>query len=219
MARRPKRRNTALKFYTNGRAAKSLHGLTDLADKVLSAFDSAVQRATVGLHRRAGPAVSRAVRENYGLKRSTLAAPGMFRVEQNTSSKGDYLSIWASTRGLPLVDFGGRWGGLGSAGATAEIERGQRQIYHGAFMAKGRIRGQEQSLIYRRIKGKKRLQTYGYHKGKTREPIRALRGPSPFEMVSGVGGYPATLRTKQTILAELTAFYTTELQRQFKLKR
>ena len=60
---------------------------------------------------------------------------------------------------------------------------------------------------------------YGRYKGKLREPIRQLRGPSPFEMVSGAGGYPAPLRTHRTILAELSAFYINELQRQFKLAR
>ncbi len=219
MARRSNRRNSALKFYTSGKAAKSLHGLTDIADNVLSSFDTAVQSATAGLKRRAGPAVSRAVRENYGVTRSTLAQPGMFRVELGSQAKGDYLSIWASTRQLPLADFGGRWSGPSSPGATAEIERGQRKTYTGAFMAKGRIRGQERPLIYTRIKGKKSVQKYGRYQGQMREPIRALRGPSPFEMVSGVGGYPAPLRTRQTILAELSAFYVNELHRQFKLKR
>lgn len=216
---RSSRRNSALKFYTSGKAAKSLHGLTSLAGSVLSSFDTAVQRATVGLKRRAGPAVSRAVRENYGVNRSTLAQPGMFRIEQGSGPKGNYLAIWASTRRLPLVDFSGRWSGPSSTGATAEIERGRRKAYIGAFIAKGRIRGQVRPLIYTRIKGKKVVQKYGYHEGRMRESIHVLRAPGPFEMISGVGGYPVTLNTRRTILAELAAFYTTELQRQFKLKR
>ena len=219
MARPPKHRNRALTFYVNGKTGKSLHGLTDVAGRVLSAFDTAVQRATVGLKRRAGPAVSRAVRENYGIKRTTLSGSHMFRIDEGARKQGDYISIWASTRQLPLIDFGGRWSGPGSPGATAEIERGMRKTYTSAFIAPGRIRGQQGPVIYSRLKGKKAVQKYGRYKGQMREPIRVLRGPSPFEMVSGVGGYPATLRTKQTILAELTAFYTTELQRQFKLTR
>ncbi len=219
MARTKNRRNSAFKFYVNGKAAKSLHGLTDVAGGVLSAFDTAVQRATVGLKRRAGPAVSRAVRENYGLKRTTLSGSEMFRIEEGTLKKGGYLSIWASTRELPLIYFGGRWSGPGSPGATAEIERGMRKTYTSAFIAPGRIRGQERPVIYTRLKGKKAVQKHGRYKGQTREPIRVLRGPSPFEMVSGVGGYPHTLRTKKTILAELSAFYTPAQQRQFKLKR
>ena len=55
------RRNSALKFYVNGRRAKDLHGLTGVAGRVLSSFDTAVTRAVVGLKRRAGPAASRAV--------------------------------------------------------------------------------------------------------------------------------------------------------------
>lgn len=216
---RSNRRNSALKFYLNGKAAKSLSGLTDPAGRVLSAFDTAVQRASIGLKRRAGPAVSRAVRENFSIKRNALSGQNLFRIEEGTSSKGDYLSIWASTRKLSLIEFDGRWGGPKTPGATASIEKGRPQTYTGAFIAPGHIRGKPRPVIYSRIRGEKKVVKYGRYKGKLREPIRQLRGPSPFEMVSGVGGYPAPLRTHRTILAELSAFYINELQRQFKLAR
>lgn len=217
---RPSRRNSGLKFFVNGKAAKSLHGLADVVGKALSRYDTAVQRATVGLKRRAAPATNRAVIENYNVKRSTLTSAGAYRVEEGIGRKGDYLSIWASTRALPLIEFGGKWGGPSTTGATAEIVRGQRKTYTHAFIATGSLRGtQGKKVIYTRLRGQKKKQNKGYHAGKVREPIRQLRGPSPYEMLSGIDGHRAALNTRRAVLAELTDYYIGELQRQFALSR
>lgn len=213
-------KNRALTFYTSGRFGQSLEGLQDIAGQALSRFDTAVERAVIGLKRRASPAVSRAVRENYNIGRGHLA--DAFRIEEGTRRKnGDlsgYIAIWASTRQLPLAYFGGRWGGRNTTGATAEIARGSRKTYTSAFMAPGRIRGKAQDLIYTRIKGRKTIQKYGRYKGRMRESIRAMRGPSPFEMLSGVDGYTASIRTRDALLSEMRDFYINELRRQFALR-
>ena len=131
------RRNSALKFYVNGRRAEDLHGVTDVAGRTLSRFDVAVTRAVVGLKRRVTPAASRAVREEYGVKAGALSKG--FKVQSGArgrrGDRSDYVSLWASTRRIPLLDFGGRWSGPRSRGARASIERGKSKVYDSAFLA------------------------------------------------------------------------------------
>lgn len=217
---RVRSRNRALTFYTSGRYGKSLEGLQDIAGQALSMFDTAVERAVVGLRRRVGPAVNRAVREHYNVKRALLTES--FRVQDGSVRKhgnvSGSISVWASTRKLPLVMFGGRWGGRRTAGATAAIVRSQRKTYAGAFIATGRFRGETMPLIFTRIKGEKQIQHRGYHRGKLRESIRALRGPSPFEMISGVGGYTASVNARDQVMEEMRTYYINELRRQFALR-
>lgn len=214
MASRVSRRNSALKYYVNGRTARDLHGLTDLAGNVLSAFDSATQKAFVGLQRRAGPAASRAVRQHYNLKASSLSAK--FRVETGTKGhytgtrdRDEFLSIWASTREISLIEFGGRWTGRRSAGATAGIERaGGAKVYGSAFIAT--IQGRRAIRVRRFNAGSGKR--YG------RGPVRILRGPSPFEMLAGVS-QGASRKVRDQVLDELHTFYTSELGRLWRLTR
>ena len=203
------RRNSALKFYVNGRRAKDLHGLTGVAGRVLSSFDTAVTRAVVGLKRRAVPAASRAVREEYGVKASALSQ--RYRVQTGIrgrrGDRSDYLSLWASTRRIPLLDFGGRWSGPRSKGATARIERGKSKVYDSAFMAT--IQGRR-AIRVRAFNG-----TSGKRHG--RGPVRMLYGPSAFEMVSGLD-HRGSVAAREQVIEELRTFYVAELRRQFKLQ-
>lgn len=202
-------RNSALQYYVNGRRAQTLHGLADALGNPLDAFDTAVGRAIVGLKRRALPAVSRAVRDNYNVKASELAAK--YRVEMGLKGRrGDrdeVLSIWASTRGISLIHFSGRWRGRRSAGATAAIAKGGAKTYEGAFIA---------TVQGRRAIRVRQFESTG--RRAPRGPLRMLRGPSPFEMLSGLDHRPS-LATKDAVLLELTTFYTGELRRQFRLSR
>lgn len=207
------RRNGALKLFVNGRRARDLHGLADPLGNLLSAYDLSTTRAVAGLKRRALPAVSRAVRANYNIKARDLS--GKYRVEMGTrgrrGDKDDFLSIWASTRRTPLLAFGGRPGprpGVrGTPGARAAVTRGSAKSYDGAFIA---------TVQGRRAIRVRRLESTGRRAG--RGPLRMLRGPSPFEMLSGLDHAPSQA-TQRAVMSELTVFYTAELRRQFRLTR
>ena len=202
-------RNSALQYYVNGRRAQSLHGLADAVGNPLDAYDTAVVRAIIGIKRRALPAVSRAVRANYNVKAGELT--GKYRVEMGLKGRrGDrdeVLSIWASTRGISLIHFGGRWRGRRSPGATAAIAKSGAKTYDGAFIA---------TVQGRRAIRVRQFESTG--RRAPRGPLRMLRGPSPFEMLSGLDHRPS-LATKDAVLLELTTFYTGELRRQFRLSR
>lgn len=212
MARtRISRRNSALTLFVNGRRAQDLHGLADDVGNPLSAYDLAVQRAKAGLVRRAGPAASRNIRAQYNVKAGALT--NKLRVEEGTRGRrgdeDDLLSIWASTRRISLIDFGGRWNGRRSPGATAQVQRtGGRRVYSHAFIAtvKGRraIRVRTTDSTGRRV---------------GRGPLRMLRGPSPYEMLSGITGEHPSLEARRATVAELMAFYASELRRQYQLQR
>lgn len=203
------RRNSALKFYVNGRRAQDLHGLTDVAGRVLSSYDTAVTRAVVGLRRRAVPAASRAVREEYGVKAGALTQRYQVQtgVRGRRGDRSDYLSLWASTRRIPLLDFGGRWSGRRSRGASASIERGRSKVYDSAFIAT--------------VQGRRaiRVRAFDGSRGKRhgRGPLRMLYGPSAFEMVSGLD-YRGSISAREIVMDELRTFYVAELRRQFKLQ-
>lgn len=205
------RRNSAFTFYVNGRRARDLHGLADDVGNPLDAYDVAVQRATAGLVRRAGPAASRNIRAQYNVKAGALR--GKLRVERGLrgrrGDRDDLISIWASTRRIPLLEFAGRWRGRKSTGATAQIQRDEgRKTYGSAFIAT--VRG------LRAIRVRSRDST-GRRVG--RGPLRMLRGPSPFEMLSGIGGNAGARKVRQETTDELRTFYLGELRRLFSLRK
>lgn len=207
---RASRRNGALKFFVNGRRAQQLDGLADPLGNMLSRFDVATSRALVGLKRRAGPAASRGVREQYNLKARSLS--GKFRIEEGSQGtsrdRDDFISIWASTRRISLIDFGGKWRGRKSEGATAAIAQGGGKTYAGAFIAT--------------VQGRRaiRVRSFDAARGRRagRGPLHMLRGPSPFEMLSGLDHGPSRA-VHAAVLSELRVFYTSELRRQFALSR
>lgn len=217
-------RNSAVKFYTSGKIAKDLHGVTDSVNGVLKAWDTAAQRAVSNLRRRAVPAGVRAVRENYNVKASTVRS--RVRLEGGTrrpkrADRSDFISIWASTRRLPLLEFAGRWGGPRTKGARAQVVRGQSKVYAGAFIAGVGWRGVsgravKADTVSRGIF----VRSYDSGRGKRvgRGPLQMLRGPSVFEMLSGLNHAPAR-RSRDAVLEELTTYYRSELRRQWALQR
>ena len=217
MATRIRNRNSAIKFYLNGRRARDLHGLTDLAGGLLDAYDTSVVRAATGLVRRAEPAAKRNIRAVYNVRAGALA--GKFRIDEAAKGRrghrDDLISIWASTRDLPLMEFGGRWRGPArrrngrvAPGASAEIVRGKRKTYDSAFVA---------TIAGRRAI---RVRSYDSSRGRRhgRGPVRMLRGPSPFGMLSGIDYEPAR-QVRDATLSDLVTFYFAELKRQFRLNR
>jgi len=126
------RRNSALKIYVNGRVADGFYGLSKRVGQTVSRMSVASQRAQASLARRVQPLTKREVRKVYGIKASALTS--RMRLETGTRKQSDYLSIWASTRKLPLIDFGGSWGGR----RTRRVHRHRGVAWHVRWRSEGR---------------------------------------------------------------------------------
>lgn len=200
-------RNSAFTITYNGKRANSFYGLAERVGQAVSRFGTAESRAKVSLMRRVQPLASRLVREHYNVPAGTLR--GSTRLVDGTHRDGDYLSLWASARRLSLIEFGGRWGGRTTPGATAEVLRSQRRTYQGTFIAT--------------VKGVKAIRARTYQNGRRapRGPLTMYRGPSVLEMLrpgDTPGPYQqASLAIARGLTTQLTDFYIAELRRQFSL--
>jgi len=163
----------------------------------------AADRAGVGVVRKAQPVARRDIRERYGVKSSQLT--GAIKGTHARDSKGHaYVGVWASSRQISLLHFGGRWRKK-SAGATAAVKPGQRKTYDSAFI----------TTIEGRTAIRVRAHTAGPgSKRHGRGPLRMLRGPSPFEMLLG-----QHMANGDKIAGKLLEFYSTEIARQIDLIR
>lgn len=161
-------------------------------------LNRSVQRTLTGAKRRFEPAAKRVIRASYNVKARDLA--GKFRVRTGSDTAGEFVALEASTKGIPLIDFGGRWRGRRTAGATAEVRRGQRKTYASAFIAT--FNGRKRLLARQLIRG-------GGGRRDPRNKLRSLLGPSPFQMTEGDNDNNA-----QLIATEVRAFISTELERQ-----
>lgn len=181
------------------RLAARLNGVSEksirLADK----------RALSNIRRRFEPAAKRAVREVYTVRAGDLA--GKFQIRPGSDGEGEYLALHASPRKLPLILFGGRWGGRKTKGATAQIQRRGRKVYASAFIAM--------------VGGQRRLVVRQYSRDATtpsgrdpRNKLRSLTGPSPWQMVMGEGEVVAS-----GLAREMTQYRRDELLRQLELAR
>lgn len=200
--------NRAIKVFTNGRRSDGQSKLAERVGQVVKRADQAAKLASAGAARRAPPVAKQAILTTYGIGASRVTSTIKAEV------KPSMIVMYASTRRFPLSQFGGTWRGPKSEGATAAVSRGQKKTYPGAFMAKGRIGGREEKVIYKRIglPGEKKMQKYGRHKGKLRQPIAVLRGPSTHEMISNPVGAGSIKNTTIRVVAE---FYVAELRRQY----
>lgn len=165
-------------------------------------LNRAAQRAGVGVVRKAQPIAKRDIRERYGVKASLLN--GTLKATQaNDRQHRPYIGVWASSRRISLIHFGGRWRKK-SKGATAAVKLGQRKTYDSAFIAT--------------VEGRKAVRVRSYRAGSLkrhgRGPLRMLYGPSPFEMLLG-----EHLRNGERIAGKLLEFYSTEIARQIELIR
>lgn len=212
------RRNSAVKIYVNGSTANDLYGLAKRVGQQVSRLSAAAQRAQSSLARRVQPVAKREIRKVYGVKASLLN--GRMRLETGTRSQSDYLSLWASTRKVSLLEFGGRWRGVKSAGATASILLGSSKTYTSAFIANVGWRGSSGQAvkadtvsrgIYVRQRGPDGKR-YG------RGPLKRLYGPSVFEMIGTSPKAHSADTVRAAIVPQLQDFYVTELSRQIALE-
>lgn len=165
------------------------------------------KKAVATVRRRFEPAAKRLIRENYNVKAKDLA--GKFSVEvSELAGAGTVLRLRASTSKTPLAEFGGQWGGRKSPGATAAIGKGQgRKVYHEAFIAT--IDGRRRMLV--------RQFSRDSHLKSGRDPrnkLRRLSGPSPYQMVRGVGDDNA-----QRLSREMNELRANEIVRLLRLTR
>lgn len=189
-----------VRFYTNGKRADDAYGLSKHVGAIVKRTDAARKRAFASTARRA-PVLAKAM-----MTAGFNVPAGEVTNKVHVYDTGDTLHVNASVRKFPLSLFGGQWGGPTSPGASASVRVGQSEVYPGAFMAAGRYMGRALDLIYRRVRGSRVVQKYGRYKGKVREKIQALRGPSPYDMLtmiergtargkSGAGDYHRELRS------------------------
>lgn len=209
MARRlPNKKQQAVRFFTNGVRANNAYGLFEHVGQIVRRSDVAQKRAAATTARRAQPIAREEV-----LKRFTLR-PGQLNGKFRTVTTGDSIRLFASERRVSLIAFGGKWGGIKTEGATAEIQRGKRETFPQAFI--------------RTVQGLRAIRVRSFKGGKRapRGPLTMLRGPSPKDMVTGLrtdaetrspeGRYPDP--PAQHILARLTAEHVAELKRQLALE-
>lgn len=170
-----------------------------------TAIAKADGKAIATVRKRFGPAASRAIRDVYNVRASDLK--GRFTVRSGMDENGEYLSLHASTKALPLIGFGGRWGGRKTVGATASIQKEKRKTYASAFIAK--------------VGGQRRLVARQFSRDATapsgrdgRRKLRTLTGPSAYQMVMGEGEVTAA-----RLAREMNEFRGTELIRQLQLAR
>ncbi len=202
-----------VKFFTNGRRADSAYGLSEQVGRIVRRTDVARRRAVVSTSRRAGPLAREVLASEYTIDTRHLA--GKVKVYDT----GDTLHVNASVRRFPLSLFDAHWGGRSTAGATVATRRGQSKTYAGAFIATGRYRGKRQPTVYTRVAGRKRVMQHGRYKGKLRETIRALRGPSTYDMLTEIErGSAAGKSGSGTYTRALRTYYVSELRRQYALE-
>jgi hypothetical protein len=212
------RRNSAVKIYVNGSTANDLYGLAKRVGQQVSRMSSASQRAQSSLARKVQPVAKREIRNVYGVKAGILN--GRMRLETGTRGKGDFLSLWASTRKVSLLEFGGRWRGVKTPGATASILLGTSKTYDSAFIANVGWRGGsgqavKADTVSRAIYVRKRGPD-GKRFG--RGPLKRLYGPSVFEMIGTSPKAHSADTVRAAIVPQLENFYVTELSRQIALE-
>lgn len=204
-----KRRDTSIRFYVNGKRAEDAYGLSRRVGNVVKRVDAAKKKAVASTVRKVSPYVKQAIAPVYSIAPSKLTDRVRVQVTPDT------IRISASASKFSLVEFQGKWGGRASAGATASIVVGRQKTYAGAFISPGRLRGSDTKLIYART-GQKKVQKYGRYKGKNRESIRALRGPSTAGMLSDTSHGEGV---RPTVVRALVDFYINELKRQYALEK
>jgi hypothetical protein len=189
------RKQRVARVYVNGKRADDFHAMSDRIGRVVKASEDVPRKALASTRRRAVSFANRLVRESYNVRARDLS--GRITTESTRTS----LTVYAWRRKLPLINFGGRWGGPSSPGATVEVVRGQRVTLAGAFIRPSRARGEAQAgnVIYKRV-GVREVQKFGRYKGRVRESIAQLWGPSVHNMINGripnpiVRGHEASLQ-------------------------
>lgn len=198
-----------VKFYTNGKRADNAYGLSEQVGFIVKRADAARRKAVVSVSRKAQPLARKLVLGAFKIRSRDLTG------KVTVYDTGDTLHVNASVKKFPLALFAARWGGHSTAGATAEIRRGDPKTYAHAFIAKGRYLGQTTNLVYARDRTARKVRmAYGSHAGELRQPIRALRGPSVYDMLTSIERDTAAGKGgRGEYTRELRKFYVSELRR------
>jgi hypothetical protein len=139
-------------------------GFTQLAGATAKAEARAVNRAGTSVL----TAQTRAVTQRLNVRVSRIREAT--KISRRATPDAPSIVIRVEQRPIGLIEFGGRWRGMKSEGASAQVFRDKgRHTYTGTFIAIGR-NGNRQ-IFSRKIVGGKRA---------GRLPIRALYGPSAF---------------------------------------
>lgn len=204
------RSRQVVKFYTSGKRFAQQFGLPDYVRGIVTRYDTAKSEAVAVVSEQAAARAQAMLLANYTIPESELA--GRLR----TANTRDAFRLFASSLRFPLSLFKGSWAGPGSAGATAEIVKGRQKTYAHAFISPGRFRGRTIPMIYTRIGGKTRMK-HGRYTGQLREPIKALRGPSTYQMVIGTdqGGTEKYVPLREPLSKELRDLYLAEVARRY----
>ncbi len=146
---------------------RALQRLRDTPKKA----EQAVQRARSTLARRLPVQARRDLQSEYALP-ATRIAQGL-----SVRATAESIELIGAKRGIGLIAFTGRWGGLKSAGASAQVFVDEsRHIYGGTFIARGN--GGNRQIFSRAVTGSRRA---------ARLPIRTLYGPSVAHMLRRAG--------------------------------
>ncbi len=123
-------------------------------------------------------AEARAVVQRVNLKVSRVKEA--VRVAQKATPDRPQIIIEARrTRAIGLIEFGGTWRGLKSAGASALVLREEgRHTYAGTFIAAGL--GNNRQIFDRKRSAPKQLVKSGRNAGKMKQPLKTLYGPSVY---------------------------------------
>lgn len=183
--------------------------LAKIAARVNGLSDESIRKADklalAGVRRKFEPEVKRVIREQYNVPLRAIS--GKFRIVGGSDAQGEYLALQGAVKRVPLAEFGARWGGRRTAGATATILRGQTKTYTSAFI---RVIGGQREVLARQFSADSNSPS-GRH---PREHLQRLRGPSPAEMARGIDNVNAA-----RIAESMTAYRLTELTRQLQRAR
>lgn len=150
----------------------------------------AVKRSVSTLGRRIPVEARRDIQEEYALKASRVNA-GL-----TTRTTADSVVLTGSARAIGLIEFGGKWSGPKSAGATAGVFAGKgRHNYGGTFIAKGKS-GNRQIFSRALVGGGKRA---------PRLPLETLYGPSVAGMLRKPGREARLTDIAENILSSESA--------------
>lgn len=160
-----------------GMAKFDISGIARMAKRVADTAreaDKAVSRATATLRRRLPVEARRDIQEEYNLP------AGRIRRGLTSRTIDGGVELTGSARGVGAIEFGGRWRGRKSDGATYMIRHGgDNSPLPGSFIAT-LLNGNRQ-IVER--KGPKQRMTKGVNKGRMKQPLQVVYGPSVAQML------------------------------------
>lgn len=166
-------------------ARRNIMALTRDAEKI-------EQRAIGTLRRRLPVQARRDIQQEYAIKADRL------RKDLKVRETPHGLTMLGEWRGIGLLNFAGTR--LTRKGVSAAPIKGRRRLYPSAFQA--RLLGGNTQIVQR--KGAARVMKDGRYKGKRKQPIEPVYGPTAAQMLAG-GRRPYRLAefSQQILLAEI----------------